>query len=161
LDTSWIAFLPVVLFPMAGAYRLARFNVDTEQSHVTEKLQDDLQKSHGFKGVPIPAAGLVVASLPLILWFDNYGFTQVLTHKWVLYAITIILSWLMVSRLPMLALKFSNYSFKDNASRYILLIIAVLAAFAGWIAVPVVFILYVILSIITAKKVETAPKNRL
>jgi CDP-diacylglycerol---serine O-phosphatidyltransferase len=148
LDTSWIAFLPVVLFPMAGAYRLARFNVDTEQSY-------------GFKGVPIPAAGLVVASLPLILWFDNYGFTQILTNKWVLYAITIILSWLMVSRLPMLALKFSNYSFKDNAARYILVMIAVAAAFAGWIAVPVVFILYVILSIITAKKVEITPKNTL
>ncbi len=140
LDTSWIAYLPVVLFPMAGAYRLARFNISTDQVY-------------GFRGVPIPAAGLVVASLPLILWFDA-NLTQVFTNKWVLYAITLVLSWLMVSNLPMMALKFKNYSFKDNAARYILLIIAVLAAFAGWIAVPAVFIIYVILSVVTAKKAQ-------
>jgi CDP-diacylglycerol---serine O-phosphatidyltransferase len=140
LDTSWLAYLPVILFPMAGAYRLARFNVSTDQQY-------------GFRGVPIPAAGLVVASLPLILWFDT-NFTQVFTNKWVLYAVTIVLSWLMVSNLPMMALKFKNYSFRDNASRYILLIIAVLAAFAGWIAVPAVFLVYVILSIVTAKKAQ-------
>src|SRR5678809_18414 len=68
LDTSITYLLPFVLFPMAGAYRLARFNIDTTQQY-------------GFKGVPIPAAGLVVASLPLILWYDSFGLATIMTNK--------------------------------------------------------------------------------
>ena len=51
INIAWL--LPAFLFAGAGAYRLARFNLDNSQAY-------------GFKGVPIPAAGLVVASLPLI-----------------------------------------------------------------------------------------------
>ena len=139
LDTSMFAFLPVVLFPMAGAYRLARFNVDPGQQY-------------GFKGVPIPAAGLVVASLPLILWFDNFNLVHILTNKWFLYAIILIMSWLMISSLPLMAMKFKNYSFSNNILKYILVIIAIIAAiFLGWLAVPVVFIVYIIVSLIEAK----------
>ena len=64
VETSMLWLMPAFVFACAGAYRLARFNLDTEQSF-------------GFKGVPIPAAGLVVASLPLIYWniqnfFDDH-----------------------------------------------------------------------------------------
>src|SRR3712207_2952421 len=45
LDVSALWLLPAFIIPCAGAYRLGRFNLDTEQSY-------------GFKGVPIPAAGL-------------------------------------------------------------------------------------------------------
>ncbi|MGM3057729.1 hypothetical protein ACS2TD_26940, partial [Bacillus cereus group sp. BC334] len=55
LDTSMGWLLPAFILPCAGAYRLARFNIDTTQQH-------------GFKGVPIPAAGLLLASFPLIYW---------------------------------------------------------------------------------------------
>ena len=51
LDTSILWLMPAFILPCAGAYRLARFNVDTMQVF-------------GFKGVPIPAAGLLVASSP-------------------------------------------------------------------------------------------------
>src|SRR6202042_512519 len=51
LDVNTLLLLPAFLIPCAGAYRLARFNIDTSQSY-------------GFKGVPIPAAGLLVASFP-------------------------------------------------------------------------------------------------
>ena len=139
LDTPMLAFLPVVLFPMAGAYRLARFNTDPGQQY-------------GFKGVPIPAAGLVVASLPLILWFDDMNIASILTNKWVLYAITILLSWLMISSLPLMALKFKNYSFKDNKSKYLLVIFGIFAAFLlCWLAVPLVFLVYVVLSVLQPK----------
>src|SRR5688572_4765337 len=106
LDTSIIYLLPFVLFPMAGAYRLARFNLDTSQQY-------------GFKGVPIPAAGLVVASLPLILWYDSLGLAPLITNKWFLYALIVCMSWLMVSTVPMMALKFTNYRVKENLLKYI------------------------------------------
>src|SRR5690606_36637808 len=54
LDTPMACLLPAVIFPCAAAYRLARFNTS------------DYDKP-GFRGVPVPAAGLVAASYPLIL----------------------------------------------------------------------------------------------
>jgi len=137
LDTSIIYLLPFVFFPMAGAYRLARFNLDTSQQY-------------GFHGVPIPAAGLVVASLPLILWYDSFGLAGVLTNKWVIYAVIISMSWLMVSNLPMMALKFSNYSIKDNRFKYLLVLLAIIAVILlKWLAVPVIFVVYIFLSLIS------------
>jgi len=139
LDTSVWALIPAVLFPCAGAYRLARFNIDTSQQY-------------GFKGVPIPAAGLVVASLPLIMWYNYFDLNGILLNRWVLYAVIVILSWLMVSRLHLIAFKFRDYSFGNNASKYILIIIGILAAvFLRWLAVPVVFGCYVIFSVVGKK----------
>jgi CDP-diacylglycerol---serine O-phosphatidyltransferase len=136
LDTSLLVLFPAFLFPCAGAYRLARFNIDTSQQY-------------GFKGVPIPAAGLVVASLPLILYGStNYDLNNVLTNKWLIYAVIIVLSMLMVSKLPLLALKFRDRTLKGNIPVIILLVAAILTAlFLGWLAVPVVFILYIIVSL--------------
>jgi CDP-diacylglycerol--serine O-phosphatidyltransferase len=54
----------------------------------------------------------------------------------------------MVSNLPLMALKFKNFSVKSNLPKLILLLAAIIAAiFLKWLAVPVVFILYIILSL--------------
>jgi len=58
LDVSLLWLLPAFLLPGAAAWRLARFNLDTSQSY-------------SFKGMPVPAVGLFVASLPLIYWNVN------------------------------------------------------------------------------------------
>jgi len=144
LEASTIWLVPVFIYTCAGAYRLARFNLDTTQST-------------GFKGVPIPAAGLVVASLPLIYWYST-GDTAyyILSNKWLLYAVALLLSWLMVSKLPMLALKFKDYTFKNNIPKIILLVIAVVTAvLLKWAAVPVTFIAYIILSLAYKNKTTT------
>jgi CDP-diacylglycerol---serine O-phosphatidyltransferase len=142
LETSIIWLLPAFIVACAGAYRLARFNIDTSQSF-------------GFKGVPIPAAGLLIASFPLILHFGNniIDVSAWLTNKWVLYAVIAVISWLMVSTLPLLALKFKDFSIKNNVSKIILVIIALVAALLlKWLAVPVVFIAYIILSLLYKQK---------
>ena len=138
LETSIAWLLPAFVVACAGAYRLARFNLDNSQSY-------------GFKGVPIPAAGLFIASFPLILHFgSNYiNVNDWLTNKWVLYAVIAIISWLMVSTLPLMALKFKDYSIKNNIPKIILLAIAIIAALIfHWLAVPIVFIVYIILSLL-------------
>lgn len=137
LETSIAWLMPAFLVACAGAYRLARFNLDNSQSY-------------GFKGVPIPAAGLFIASFPLILHFSNsfIDISQWLTNKWVLYIVIVVMSWLMVSTLPLMALKFKDFTIKNNLPKIILLVIALLAAFIlQWLAVPVVFIAYIILSL--------------
>jgi CDP-diacylglycerol---serine O-phosphatidyltransferase len=142
LDTSIALLVPAFLVSCAGAYRLARFNIDTTQSH-------------GFKGVPIPAVGILVASFPLILHYNSgtAAVNALFVNKWVLYGIIGVVSWLMISKLPMMALKFKDYSIKNNIPKIILLAVSVLAAiFFKWLAVPIIFVVYIILSLLLNKK---------
>lgn len=142
LDTSLLLLLPALIFPMAGAWRLARFNI------MNAGTSD-------FRGVPIPAAGLVVASLPLILFYNYFDIVPVLINKWVLYAMILLLSWLMVSRSKFMAMKFSDASVKNNLPKIILGVLAIISAiFLQWLAVPVVFIFYIILSFTFKKQLR-------
>jgi CDP-diacylglycerol--serine O-phosphatidyltransferase len=137
LNVSVIWLVPAFLIAAAGAWRLARFNIDNSQSY-------------GFKGVPIPAVGIVVASLPLIYWYNHTELVvDILLNKWFLYGLIVLLSWLMVSTLPLMALKFKDFTIKNNLPKFILLAIAIIAAFFfHWFAVPIVFIVYIILSLL-------------
>lgn len=142
LDASVIWLLPAFLLPCAGAYRLARFNLDSTQT------------SH-FKGIPIPAMGLLVASLPLIYYNVNEQWVRdILLNKWFLIGFVLLLSFLMVSKLPIMAFKFKDLSIKNNIPRYIVIAVAVAAAiFLKWLAVPVVFITYVLVSLLFKNKI--------
>ncbi|NOU39156.1 MAG: CDP-alcohol phosphatidyltransferase [Ferruginibacter sp.] len=141
VNTTLLFLFPAFIIAAAGAYRLARFNLDTTQSF-------------GFKGVPIPAVGLLVASMPLIYWNTESAFiTNLFLSKWFLYALILALSWLMVSTLPLMALKFKNITLKDNLPKYILITFSILAAlFFQWLAVPIIFIAYIILSLLFKNK---------
>lgn len=141
LDVSVLWFLPALFIPCAAAYRLAKFNIDDSQQY-------------GFKGVPTPAAGLLIASLPLIYWYSNNGaIIAALLNKWVLYGIVLVMGYLMISNLPLMALKFKDYSLKGNLPKLILLVLAIVAAILlKWLAVPVIFILYIMVSLVIARK---------
>ncbi len=141
LDVSPLWFLPALLIPCAAAFRLAKFNVDESQQY-------------GFKGVPTPAAGILIASIPLIFWYSrSEAVTSLLMNKWVLYGVIVVVAWLMVSNLPLMALKFTDYTVKTNLPKLILVISAIIAAiFLKWLAVPVVFIFYIIVSLLSEKK---------
>jgi CDP-diacylglycerol--serine O-phosphatidyltransferase len=134
VNTIWLS--AAFMVACAGAYRLARFNIDTSQSI-------------GFKGVPIPAVGLLVAAFPLI-YFKNHTIfiDNLLLNKWFWYGVIAVVSYLMVSTLPMLALKFKGVSFKKLLPFIIILIVSIITAlFLGWVAVPVGFLVYVVVSI--------------
>jgi CDP-diacylglycerol---serine O-phosphatidyltransferase len=137
LDVNMIFLVPAFLVACAGAYRLARFNIDTE--HATY-----------FKGLPIPANGLLIASFPLIYWTNNYTVvTDILISPWFWYALILLLCYLMVSKRPMLALKFSNTGIKKLMPFIIIAVIAIISAFfIQWLAVPLSFLVYVILSLL-------------
>ena len=140
LDASIVLLLPALILPCATAWRLAKFNIDTSQQY-------------GFKGLPSPASGLFVASLPLIIFNDKFSLTEVLYNQWLLYAIIAGLSILMVSNLPLMALKFKDYSVKSNLPKYILLAVGIVAAvLLKWLAVPVLILAYVILSLALKNK---------
>jgi CDP-diacylglycerol--serine O-phosphatidyltransferase len=140
LDVTMLSLVPAFILSCAAAYRLARFNLDESQSY-------------SFKGVPVPAIGLLIASFPLILHFNTMGnINSLLINKWFLYAIIIGLSYLMVSSVKMMSLKFTDFTLKNNIPKITLLIIAIITAiFLKWMAVPIVFIFYIILSLSTTK----------
>jgi len=140
LDTPLYFLLPALLLPLAVAWRLARFNIDPAQQY-------------GFKGLPSPAAGLFIASLPLVALYNYFGLQALLLNSWVLYLLIIGVSYLMVSPLRMMGLKFSNYALRDNWTKYLMLAVGVLTILLfQWMAVPVVFVLYILLSLLSQKK---------
>lgn len=139
LTVSWMVLSPAFVLAMAAAFRLGKFNIDASQQY-------------GFKGVPTPAVGLLVASLPLIYWQAFYAeqgwLTELFVNKWFWYGVVLVLSWLMVSSLPLMALKFNDFSVKNNLPKIILLLVAVASAvLLKWMAVPVTFLAYIALSL--------------
>jgi CDP-diacylglycerol--serine O-phosphatidyltransferase len=140
LDVSFIALLPAFIFTAAAAWRLAKFNISTDQGN-------------SFKGVPTPSAGLLIASFPLIIWYQYFDIQQLFINKWFLYGVIILVSYLMTSNLPLMALKFKDFSFRNNQGRFILVALAVVVIIILavmkkiWLAWPVIFVLYVLLSL--------------
>ena len=134
LEVSVWALLPAFIFSAAVAWRLAKFNLSTNQTA-------------SFQGVPSPAAGLVVASFPLIIFYQYFGIQTLFINPWFLYAVILVLSYLMLSPRTFMALKFKDFSFKNNLLKYILLSVALVCIVAlKWLAVPIIFILYLVLS---------------
>ena len=136
LGGTW-AWLPYAAFLVTifSALRLAKFNNDTRQTT-------------SFIGLPTPACTLVVASLPLILAHDRFGLAPVILHPCLLVGMAVLLSGLLVAELPLFALKFKNLRWADNRRRFFFLLLAaglLLALQAA--AVPLVVLLYVLLSV--------------
>lgn len=136
LETGYLLLAPAFLIAGAAAWRLARFNIMPSTAS-------------GFSGLPVPANGLFIACLPLISFQDSFGIGRAaLNNSLVLFAIIIVMSLLMVSKLPLLSFKFKSFGFKENAARYLLIGVAVASAvFLGWIAAPVILLAYIGLSL--------------
>ena len=126
--------LLALLLPVFGAIRLARFNVDTNQTTI-------------FTGLPIPANA--------IFWI---GFTaNYATHQIPLSAVIVAivaLALLMVSPLRMFSLKMHGlWSFKENWAQYLLMTASVAAVVVmGLPGLTSVILLYVLLSFIKREK---------
>ena len=127
--------LPYLAFFIAvfSALRLAKFNNDTRQSE-------------SFIGVPTPANALLVGSLPLILW-QHPAWSQYIQNPYVLIVYILAMSYLLVSELPLFALKFKDFSFANNRIRYIFLLVSLgLLVWLQFAAVPPIILLYILLS---------------
>ncbi len=136
--SQWIVLFASLAIPVAGAFRLAKFNTDDRQSEQ-------------FLGMPIPANAIFFASLGLILELGtNMAIQPIILNKYVLLASVFICSFLMVSELPMFSMKFKNLNLKENAIRFLFLGTTILMLiFLQVYALPLIIIWYVLLSAIT------------
>ena len=132
-----LMLIPAIM-PVCGAIRLAIFNLDSSQSKV-------------FKGLPIPANALAVISIVIAGHLsDSPILKQFTASPSLLILLTIILSLLMVSRIPLLSLKVSNLKLKGNEGRYILIgLIFIDLVIFGPLAIPLIIPLYIISSLIS------------
>ena len=135
LDASFGVLLPAFIVPCAAAWRLATFNIDETQQY-------------SFKGIPAPAAGITIASLPLIIHYQQFNLQVILTNQWLIYGIIAVLSYLMVSKIPIMSLKFKDSTLKNNTPKIIIAVVAILAAVVlKWVAIPVILLAYLIVSL--------------
>lgn len=128
--------IPYFAFVMAAfaALRLAKFNLDERQSV-------------SFIGLPTPAnalfwAALIAGSYPVII-----------AQQHALYVILLMVclsSWLMISEIPMFALKFKQWGWKGNEVKYIFILSCIpLIVFFGITGIAIIIAWYVILSAFT------------
>ncbi|MBC9796289.1 CDP-alcohol phosphatidyltransferase family protein [Sinomicrobium weinanense] len=140
---AYESFIPFIglLIPLASAYRLAKFNID-----------DDQQTS--FTGLPTPANALFILSLPLVLIYQDSDMAfAIIRNTWVLIAITLASCYMLNANIKLFALKFKNWGLRENAVKYVFLILcALLLAMLRFAAIPLIIILYVIISLITNKR---------
>ncbi|MGX1929474.1 CDP-alcohol phosphatidyltransferase family protein [Flagellimonas sp. 2504JD4-2] len=129
---------------LASGYRLAKFNVDENQVS-------------SFKGLPTPANALLILSLPLILLFhQSDALNGFILNQWFLIGLTILSAYLLNSNIELFALKFDNWSFKDNAVRYLFLIGSlVMLLTMKFLALPLIILLYIVSSMLTLGSKKT------
>ncbi|MDB5273477.1 MAG: pssA [Chitinophagaceae bacterium] len=110
LQMKWpfLAFL----MAMCSAWRLAKFNIDTRQT------------DH-FRGVPTPANALVWSAVPFISSESLFPWAQVwVSNPAFMIVFGVVMSVLLVVDVPLIALKFKDWSWKSNKIKYSFLIIA-------------------------------------
>lgn len=134
LQNTEIALWPWLglLIAAFSALRLAKFNVDTRQSDQ-------------FIGLPTPANAILFASFPLILESEAWLFLQ---NPWVLSILIVVFSLLLVAEIPLMALKFKNFGWKENKLKYIFILISLVLLFVlAWMAIPIIITLYIFFSL--------------
>lgn len=126
------------LITLGSCYRLANFNIDTRQSD-------------SFIGLPTPANALFILSLPLVLRnLDSFFVLELLTNPFVLIGITLLSVYMLNAEIPLFSLKIKQMSMKKNALQIgFLLSSLVLIASFHYAGIPLVIVLYVLLSVIT------------
>jgi len=136
--SQWILLFSSLVIPVAGAFRLAKFNTDDRQ---TEQ----------FLGMPIPSNAMFFASLGLILELGtNKSIVPLILNKYTILISIFSCSYLMICELPMFNLKFKNLKLKDNALRFFFLgTVLLMLIFLQIYALPLIIIWYVLLSVIS------------
>ena len=127
-------YLPYVAFLIAAfsALRLAKFNLDERQAT-------------SFIGLPTPANALFWGSLIV------GGGTRLIHIPYALPVVLVLIAlscWMLVAEIPLFALKFKQWGWKGNETKYIFLITCIpLIVWLGMSSLAVIITWYVILSI--------------
>ena len=131
----WISYIGFTL-TLFAIFRLARFNSDNSNKT-------------SFTGLAVPAMALFISSL---IWYfikHENTLSTWLEQLPIFISIIVLMNVLMVSRIGMFSLKFRNFSWKGNETRWIFLIISgILLLIFRLFALPLVITIYVGISVV-------------
>jgi len=148
MDVGMPAMIPAFLIACFAALRLARFNITPQR------------QKWSFTGLPVPAVGVLVASFPLINLYNPYNLGSYLQGKWPIYTVIAILCWLMVSKIQFFKLMPARWQVKYMWPQIVLLLAAIATVpLLQPAAIPVLFLLYILLSFVYKAPQETVKQE--
>ncbi|MGB8490036.1 MAG: hypothetical protein WCE64_03180, partial [Bacteroidales bacterium] len=126
------AALISAIMPVCAGLRLAKFNTDSSQTTA-------------FRGLPTPANAIAVISVVIAGAYSDLPALKSFTGSAAAVSVySIVLSFLMVTRIPLLSLKFSNLRIKGNEGRYLLAgLVLVSFVILGIAAAPLIIPFYI------------------
>lgn len=131
---SYAAFLIAVL----SALRLANFNIDTRQSE-------------SFIGLPVPANAMLIAAFPLMGRYQPQF--DAIWQNDIALGMMIAFSFMLVSEVPLFALKFKSFRWADNRVKFLFLIASLLLLlFLQFAGIPLIILLYIIVSLFSNER---------
>lgn len=138
-DTYYMGVVPYLgfLITLASCYRLAKFNIDTRQLD-------------SFIGLPTPANALLIMSIPMIQFHSEFEWlVDFLSNPYVLVGVTVLSSYLLNAEIPLFSLKVKSFSWEKYKMQVVFLILSlILIVLLEFIAIPIIILLYVILSVV-------------
>ena len=138
-DTYYMGVVPYLgfLITLASCYRLAKFNIDTRQTD-------------SFIGLPTPANALLIMSIPMIQFHSEFEWlVDFLSNPYVLVGVTVLSSYLLNAEIPLFSLKVKSFSWEKYKMQVVFLILSlILIILLEFIAIPIIILLYVILSVL-------------
>lgn len=133
-EFPWTA-TPAFLITLFSALRLAKFNLDTRQTE-------------NFIGLATPAATIFIVGLLLIYQNNSFGWGAFVTQPYFLYPVIIVISYLLISEIPMFSLKFKSLKWVGNQKRFIFALMSIiLLVFFKEAALSIVIFLYIIMNL--------------
>jgi CDP-diacylglycerol--serine O-phosphatidyltransferase len=138
-DTYYMGVVPYLgfLITLASCYRLAKFNIDTRQTD-------------SFIGLPTPANALLIMSIPMIQFHSEFEWlVDFLSNPYILVGVTVLSSYLLNAEIPLFSLKVKSFSWEKYKMQVVFLILSlILIVLLEFIAIPIIILLYVILSVV-------------
>ena len=121
--------------------RLAIFNLDEEQTYY-------------FKGLNTPSNTILIFGL-YYAYLENGNFQFIFENPLLMVIFTIISSWILVSPIKMIAMKFKSMKLEDNYPKITLLIgtLLILIIFKT-VGIPLVILYYILISLIFQKQLK-------
>lgn len=127
----------LIAIPLCSALRLAKFNTDDKQTYI-------------FRGLPTPANAFWIASVPFIVFYSSESSLayRIFSGQSTLLLMALTASALLLIPVPLMAMKFQSFRWKDNIFRYVFVCSAILLfAIFRWTGIPLIILSYIILSL--------------
>ena len=135
-----IKYLALVI-TLFSCLRLAIFNLDDEQTYY-------------FKGLNTPSNTILIFGL-YFAFLESGSFSSLFENSLLLILFTVISSWLLVSPIKMIAMKFKSKKLEDNYPKIALLIGAILILIIfKTVGIPLVILYYMVISLVFQKQLR-------